>query len=357
MKLSGWHKSKGDDVTLKMDYANLQRYEKVYISKVFTKTKVPEKILLQPNVSYGGTGFFYSHAPALPDEIEHCFPDYGLYDNYVCEQLYRGVKPSALKCFMDYSIGFLTRGCFRRCGFCVNKKYKRCETHSPLDEFYDASRTKIMLLDDNILAHPDWALIFEGLQGLGKPFCFKQGMDIRLITPYFAQIIDRARYDGDLLFAFDDIADAELIERNMALLREHTNKDIKIYLFCGYDRNGVYDNDFWLADIENIFKRLAILGKYQIKPYLMRYEKYQKSSYAGIYKNLAAYCNIGGLFNAISFSEFCEIQLERSKYKDKPRSAWRYYVDFVQQHKDFESRFFIKRYFNGNGRKRKGRDV
>ena len=345
MKISGYHKSKGDNVVLKMDYENLQNYEQVYIAKVFTKTGVPDNILCLPNVMYGGTGFFYEDAPALPKEIEHCFPDYDLYNSYVNEQLQKGVKPSALKCFTDYSIGFLTRGCFRRCGFCVNKKYDRCVTHSHINEFYDENRKKIMLLDDNIMAHPNWPLFLEKLQAIGKPFCFKQGIDIRLITPHFSKMINEAKYDGDLLFAFDDIADAELIERKLSMFREHSKRSVKMYLFCGYDRGGKYDTDFWLADIESIFKRLAIIGKYQIKPYLMRYEKYLDSPFAGIYKNLATFCNAGGIFKVTSFTEFCENQLAKSKNKNNPCAEWRYYADFVRQYPYFEARFFNKRFY------------
>ena len=155
MKLSGYHKARGDEVTLKTDYDNLHVFDKVYIAKVFTKTKVDDKILLLPNVQYGGTGFFYDNAPSLPVEVEHCAPDYSLYDGYVQAQVDKGMKSSALKCFTDYSIGFLTRDCFRKCGFCVNKKYDYCAIHSPLEEFYDSRRKKIMLLDDNILAHSE----------------------------------------------------------------------------------------------------------------------------------------------------------------------------------------------------------
>jgi len=347
MKLSGYYKSKGNKVTLKTDYVNLQGYEKVFISKVFTKTEVPGTVLCLPNVSYGGTGFFYSKAPSLPDEVEHCFPDYELYSGYVNAQLQRGIKRSALKCFLDYSIGFLTRGCPRSCGFCVNAKNNRCETHSPISEFYDERRKKIMLLDDNIMAHPDWAALFEGIISTGKPFCCKQGIDVRLITPCFAKMINRARYDGDIYFAFDDLADGPLIERNLSMFREHSGKRVKMYLFCGYDPNGRYSNDFWLSDIESIFKRLAIIGKYRARPYLMRYEKYLESPFAGIYKNLATYCNAGGIFNSASFSEFCANQL--TKNNNKPCSAWLYYDGFIRQYPHFKEQYFTQRYYGTAG--------
>lgn len=36
MKLSGYEKSQNNNVTLKLDYNDLDKFDKVYISKVFT---------------------------------------------------------------------------------------------------------------------------------------------------------------------------------------------------------------------------------------------------------------------------------------------------------------------------------
>lgn len=41
MKISAYHKKLGDIVTLKTDYDNLDIFDKIYISKVFTKTRIP----------------------------------------------------------------------------------------------------------------------------------------------------------------------------------------------------------------------------------------------------------------------------------------------------------------------------
>lgn len=149
MKLSSYHKSKGDDVTLLLSYKNCEYYDRVYISKVFTETPCPDEILSLPNVEYGGTGFYYDKAPRLPLEVEHTMPDYHLYDEWVDMCVKNGAKESEFTYYRDYSIGFLTRGCFRQCEFCVNRNYKKCETHSNIKEFYDNSRPKLCFLDDN----------------------------------------------------------------------------------------------------------------------------------------------------------------------------------------------------------------
>ena len=74
MKLSGYWKDKDANVELKMDYEDLEYYDKVYISKVFTDTTINESILGLENVEYGGTGFYYDKAPRLTEEVEHHMP-------------------------------------------------------------------------------------------------------------------------------------------------------------------------------------------------------------------------------------------------------------------------------------------
>lgn len=251
MKLSGYYKELGAEVELKLNYEDLAIYDKVFISKVFTDTPIDQEILRLPNVEYGGTGFFYDKAPKLPDEVEHHMPDYHLYDEWVADKLSEKnnkgkpkYKMDDFKYYLDYSIGFSSRGCFRQCEFCVNRNYKKVERHSPLQEFLDSSRKKICLLDDNILGSPYWKEIFEELKATGKPFQYKQGMDERLLTDEKCEVIFKSKYDGDYIFAFDNIADYDLIEKKLWLLRKYTNKIPKFYTFCGFDREDKWDDYF-----------------------------------------------------------------------------------------------------------------
>ena len=223
LKLSGYHKALGDEVMLKTGYDGLDSFDRVYISKVFTDTPVPDAALKLSNVSYGGTGFFYDKAPALPEAVEHQMPDYHLYDGWVSAQLAAGKNAREVSYYTDYSIGFLTRGCFRKCAFCVNQNYDRVRLHSPLSEFVDNSRKKICLLDDNFFGCPDWRRLLAELQATGRPIQFKQGLDERLLTDEKCAALFGSRYDGDYIFAFDNVADAELIEGKIQLARKYTD--------------------------------------------------------------------------------------------------------------------------------------
>ena len=106
MKLSGYHKDAGDEVIFKTDYTDLDSFDKVYLSKVFTDTEVPEEVLKLPNINYGGTGFFYDKAPPLPAEVEHHMPDYHLYDAWVQTQLATGKNRQSFLITRIIPLGF-----------------------------------------------------------------------------------------------------------------------------------------------------------------------------------------------------------------------------------------------------------
>lgn len=338
MKISGYYKANGNNVELKLDYNNLDKYDKVFISKVFTDTQINENILKLDNVEYGGTGFFLDEAPSLPYEIEHHKPDYNLYNKWVSSQIDKGIKPSKFDNYLNCSIGFITRGCFRKCNFCVNKKYDKVFKASNINEFLDTSKKKIILCDDNFLAHPNWRELLTSLEKTKKSFQFRQGLDIRLMTEEKAKIFSKVKYNGDFIFAFDNIEDKDLIEEKLIIWRKYVTKTTKLYVFCGYDRNDKWDEDFWLQDIVNTFERIKVLMKYRCLPYIMRYNRYNESPYRGMYITLARWCNQPSMFKKKSFRDYCY------NTKGIGNSARRYIDEFEKMHPNIAKKFYDIKY-------------
>ena len=339
MKLSGYHKSVGDEVILKTDYSDLEDFDKVYISKVFTDTPINPEALDFPNVEYGGTGFYFDKAPALPCDVEHSKPDYHLYDDFIEDQIDHGVKRSEFKEYTDYSIGFITRGCFRKCGFCVNQKYDKVFEASPLEEFFDPDRPKICLLDDNFLGFPNWRERLEELRATDKPFKFKQGLDERLLTPEKCELLFTSKYDKEITFAFDRIEDYSLIESKLRMIREITDRAIKFYVLVGYDSTGKYDSGFYKRDIENMFRRIELLGKYGAYPYIMRYERYKDSPYRGVYITVACWCNQVSFFKKETFNQFIDSTNDFQEVAPK-----RYRENILKDYPEI-GRYFDRRFF------------
>ncbi len=336
MKLSGYYKDKGDNVVLLTTYNNLNQYDKVFISKVFTDTEVPQEILELYNVEYGGTGFYYDKASPLPYEIEHHMPDYHLYDEWVESMIKSGWSSNEFEYYRDYSIGYRTRKCFRKCSFCVNRNYNHVEEASPIEEFFDPNRKYICMLDDNFFGHPKWKEMLKEIQSYNKGFQFKQGLDERLLTKEKCEMLSKSKYKGDYIFAFDNIEDKDIIIEKLTIWRQYCSKTTKFYVFCGFDRNDRYDDEFFKQDIIDVFERIKILMSFGCLPYIMRHENYEKSPYRGTYINLARWCNQPNFFKKKSYREFCEANGKNSSSMKYLRLIESKYSDIAKQYFDLK---------------------
>lgn len=313
MKMAGYYIQQGHNVKLILDgYDSIANYDRVFISKVFSFTKTgnytKEDFEAMDNVVIGGTGFFMEGGPQLEEEIEHHMPYYDIYKEFLDLHIKSAKDRTKYSDYLDYSIGFTTRGCFRKCEFCVNKKYDHVKRHAPVHEFLDNSRPMIYLWDDNILGYPNWEEVIDELVATGKPFHFKQGIDIRLMTEKRAKRFNEVKYHSDFTFAFDHLKDAETIIRNVQLWKMYSARIPRMYVLSGFDSQDE-------KDVESVLERIHILMKYGSLPYIMRYEKYKESKYASLYIQLARWCNQPQFYKKKSFREYCELN---DLYKTTP---------------------------------------
>lgn len=341
MKLSGYHKAKGDDVRLLLNYDEIELYENVIISRVFTFTKVPD-LSKYNNIRIGGTGFFPEDGgESLADEIEHHMPDYSLYDEYIELEVKKGKKESRFHDYKNYSIGFATRGCFRKCSFCVNRKYNYVFKHSPIEEFLDVTKKGIYLWDDNFLGYPKWEEILDELIQTGKRFQFRQGLDIRLMDEKKVLKFSKIKYLGDYIFAFDHIEDKEIISEKLKLWKKYIKKTTKLYVLCAYESQDI-------KDIEKVFERIQILMEHGALPYIMRYEKYKNSDFKDMYIQLARWCNQPRFFKKMSFREFCELNQKFHKNRSTFCSSYRTLINMEKEYPELAKRYFDMKYENLN---------
>ena len=346
MKISAYNKERGHSVKLLETYASLDSYDRVYISKVFTYTNVPNGVTSLKNVIIGGTGFFKNGGENLPYEIEHHMPDYSLYKDFVDNEIKNGRKRNSVSDYLDYSIGFATRGCFRKCEFCVNKKYDKAFKHSNVSEFVNNEKPYIYLWDDNFLAYKGWEEILDELEKTNKPFQFRQGLDIRLLNERSAKRIANTRYHGDFIFAFDHIEDRDLIERKLKLWRRCSSKTTKLYVLCAYESQDE-------SDIVKTFERIKILMKYGCLPYIMRYEEYKNCELQSFYTQIARWCNQPQFFKKKSFRQFCEANQDYHKNPKTVCASYKAMLDFEATYPDIAMKYFDLRFDEENEYRRK----
>ena len=188
MKISAWHKKRGDTVEWAFPLA---KYDIVYQSKVFDDTYSPdiEWIPQAEKIVKGGTGYGLDNK--LPDEIEHIYPDYSLYPNLTDNTAY----------------GYLTRGCPRHCDFCIvgDKEGLRSIRVADLSEFWNGQRY-IKLLDPNMLACREHMDLLRQLIDSGAYVDFTQGLDIRLTNEENITAINHLKLK-EIHFAWDNPRD------------------------------------------------------------------------------------------------------------------------------------------------------
>ena len=252
MKLSAWHKQQGDDVDW---YNPLIEWkdppDKVYMSKVFTFTPDYQHPVCGTEIIKGGTGYEYpSGGNALPEEIEHIYPDYGIYPQH-----------------KDIAYGFLTRGCPRGCDFCIvkDKEGKKSHKVADLSEFWSGQKN-IVLLDPNMFACREWKDLSQQLIDSKAYIDFSQGCDIRIMTEEKAEYIQRMKIK-QIHFAWDRYKDKDIILPKFQMFRELTGWDrrkMTVYVLCGFDTTFEQDLD-----------RIYTLRNLGYSPYVMIYDKYK----------------------------------------------------------------------------------
>ena len=225
MKLSTYYKSMGDEVGF-----DVIDPDRVYASIVFNKNRhlVDGLQVYYPNaiIDVGGSG--YDLHKELPEEINRVSPDYSLYPN--CDRYY----------------GFTTRGCIRRCPFCVvpikEGKFRRIYD-SPREALDNICGTaahfkKIEFLDNNILADKEW--FFELTSEIPRRWSvdFNQGLDVRLLDGEVAERLSEMKTITCWKFAYDSISYTDHVLRGIEILKNagiNLRNNVMFYVYCDSD--------------------------------------------------------------------------------------------------------------------------
>lgn len=209
MKISAYHKALGDKVVW---FTPIERhlYDMVYSSKVFDFT--PENPYLPENTIKGGTG--YGIFENLPEKIDRMFPDYSIYPE------------------CDYAIGFLTRGCPNKCMHCyVPQKEGDIHPYRTWQEVVRTDTNKLVLMDNNILAHPHGIEQLRQLAETDYRLDINQAMSVFLVTPETADILSRCKWQKYIRFAVDCRAQIEGMYRAAELLAERGIPNSKLFIY------------------------------------------------------------------------------------------------------------------------------
>ena len=299
MKISAYHKSQGDSVEWYSPFT--ERFDRVYMSKVFSFTPDYDLVINADKVVKGGTGYaitlngggrevYNPHADVcLPEEIEHMRPDYALYN------------------ITDTAYGFLTRGCPRGCEFCIVgcKEGLKSRKVADLEEFWNGEKN-IVLSDPNILACKDWKELLMQLVESNAKVDFNQGLDIRLMTPEKIELLNKIKIK-EIHFAWDRYKDKELILEKLKEFAELSTVKKK----CSAHNAIVYTITNFDTTFEQDLERIYTLREMGYWAYVMIYDKEHCNKK---YKDLQRWVNNRAVFaQCEKFEDYKVIKTDKNK--------------------------------------------
>lgn len=260
MKISAWHKAKGDTVEWYLPFDD--KYDIVYKSKVFSFTEDFTDVINADKVYSGGTGYnigLYNgkeiyQPPRFDDslipEIEHIYPDYSLYN------------------IQDTAYGFLTRGCPRGCSFChvAAKEGKKSYKVADLREFWNGQKN-IVIMDPNILACKDREKLLQQLIDSNAYVDFNQGLDARMLNERICEMLCKIKIKN-IHFAWDKYEDKDVILPKLELFAKYKYKgknpdhNAIVYILVNFD-----------TTLEQDLERIYTLRELGYWAYVMIYNK------------------------------------------------------------------------------------
>jgi len=228
MKLSRYFKEQGRRVILARKDSFIKGIETVYASCVFNSPASQRRIsklrdYYGESIILGGSGVDIRER--LPSEIEKLPADYTLYPE-----------------LKDRAIGFITRGCPFNCPFCI-VPVKEGKTHqvSNLDSLLEDGRRKLILLDDNILSHPNAGNFLEEIAQRNLQVNFTQTLDLRMLDKEKARILRRI-YCSNLKFtrrvyhfSLNDTQNLDLVRCKYQILCFTPGDNVEFICMYGYN--------------------------------------------------------------------------------------------------------------------------
>lgn len=269
MKLSAWHKAQGHAVCV-YDPLFSQRYDTVYSSKVFTFT--PESQELYGNVKRGGTG--YGMTNALPEDIEHTCPDYAIFET-------------------PYSLGYVTRGCLRKCAWCiVPEKEGEIHAHADVREFL--RHDTVVLMDNNILACEHGIQQIGKLAAMGVKVDFNQGLDARLIDNAAARLLSTLRWIRFTRLSCDTQEMLPVIRQAVTRLRWSNVNPAQLFVYC-----------LVTEDIDESLSRIRELKGLYLTVFAQPYRDFRTNAEpTQTQKRLARWVNHTAIFKSVQWENY-----------------------------------------------------
>lgn len=259
-------------------YSPFQHYDIVYQSKVFTFTADYQYFVNADKVQKGGSGYNLK-MDLFCDSVQ---PDL---------TLYKGAKFYNA----ELAYGFLTRGCPNNCSWCiVPKKEGKIQPYNDIEQVAQG-KTKVILMDNNILASEYGLQQIEKIVRLGLRVDFNQAMDSRLVTEDVAKLLARVKWLNEIRFGCDTPQQVETCKTAIERIRKYNKLKTPFLLYT------IIKGD----KLECYERTKAFRNDSRIKIFAQPYSNFTTTQNIPQWqKDMAHWANRRWLYSSIDFTEF-----------------------------------------------------
>lgn len=294
MKFSAYYKEKGYQVVLVHD-VNLiplnYNEENLYIgSALYSGNLERFKKRLKNRVNFKNGLKLHHIKIGTPldtcpiTDLEGLKCDYSEYDKMIEET---GKKLD----WYPTNVGFLTRGCYRHCDFCVNRNKDKITRVNNLEDIYVHKGMDIELLDDNLFSSDDAVELFYNIGKFARMedvnFHLRNGLDLRTAPDDKIKALQYASVAFSRLHCAWDMVKNTFIFRNLMKV----NKNVNGVTFVCYMIAGVHihTEEELREDLLGLFYRYFLLRRIGAEPYIALFEddtEQYKNPYWHLYKTI-----------------------------------------------------------------------
>lgn len=292
-KISTYYKDLGEQVEFVQPQSE---YERIYASAIFTRSRPKCETLLEHfgnRIEIGGTG--WDIKKRLPPEIEACKADYSLYSAKTIAGRIRGIMTENTRLrkatqIVEAGIGFTSRGCVRRCPFCVVPiKEGPLRQDQEIRDIINPKSNVIILHDNNFTADPNCLDKLSEIRERRLIVDINQGCDVRLMTDEIAAALARVRHLRSLHYAWDLMEHEDQVLGGIKTLLKFV-KPYRHMCFMLVGFNTSFEEDVYR------FRKLVEL---KVDPYVMLYNQIRDTRL----KHFARWVN-ARIYTQCSFKEY-----------------------------------------------------
>jgi len=261
LKFSTYHKEKGDKVLyVRGKVGGLDNYfydpDIIYITTLWTYAwRITHETIEyylntfpKAEIKVGGI-----YASICPEHLKEHFKDRIELTIGLCDFAEEVVPDYSLVPDFKQNILFTSRGCLRKCKFCVvhriEPEFKAKKTIKP---YINPEFKKLTLFDNNFLASPYWENIIEEIYELKLEVDFNQGLDARLVNGKVVEKLSLIK-PKILRFAYDNIKIGKKVKEVIEKFRAIGYNSSQIRFYVLYNSEDDTPQDF-LERVRNLME-------------------------------------------------------------------------------------------------------